>query len=241
MTSLFTSFIIEPVVRQARGLSRSSTTGDSPRSNIAQYQLSVDHVATAGAGAAVEEEMDNRQPRQAGSGEGPGARAVTALGAIWARSFMSSPLVEDEGPEVGLEAPHESHSTRSGPPPRYPSTAARSVEIFHSELGEESQNPAYQMPTLPSPTDSPTTPGGNSSQAIANVMGPAEGLSSRSARQSPQSSTSGSNSRPRNNTLPEDDGMRELRDRIKAIQEMNIPSALKAKMMHGLMVERYNQ
>ncbi|KAI9773947.1 MAG: hypothetical protein M1840_006173 [Geoglossum simile] len=241
MTSLFTSFIIEPVVRQARGFSRSSTAGDSPRPSIAQYQLSVDRVATVGVGAAVEDEVDDGRPRQTASGEGPGSRAVTALGAIWARSFVSSPLVVDEGPEIVLEVPRQSHSTHSGPPLGYPSTATGSVEGFHLELGEESQNPAYQTPILANLTNSPTTPSSGASQAVANVLSPAEGPSSRCARQSPQSSTSGSNSRPRSNTLPEDDGMRELRDRIKAIQEMDIPSALKAKMMHGLMVERYNQ
>ncbi|KAI9785762.1 MAG: hypothetical protein M1839_008779 [Geoglossum umbratile] len=162
-----------------------------------------------GAGAAIEEETDNRQSGRSGSGGEPGSRAVTAPG----------------GPLLG-----------------YLPTVSRLVASVNTELGEgESHNPAYRVPIPFNSTDSPTVSSSSASQAITNTMGPAEGLSSRSSRQDPQSSAGGANSRPRSNTLPEDDGMRELRGRIKAIQEMDIPSALKAKMMHGLMVERYNQ
>jgi uncharacterized CHY-type Zn-finger protein len=241
MTSLFSSFIIEPVVRQARGFSRSSTPSDTPRLNIVRYQLSFDRVATTGVRATIEEEAAERQLGQSGSEEVSRSRVVP--GTTWERSSVSSPPAADDELEVGLGASYQSHSGSDGSPTRYSPMTTRSLESIPMELsGEESHNPAYRTSVPCNSTHSDLTASSSDApQDIAITMSPTQVASRRGARQSLRSSTSGSNSRPRSNTLPEDDGMGDLRSRIRGIQGMDIPSALKAKMMHGLMVEKYNQ
>ncbi|KAH0565827.1 hypothetical protein GP486_000775 [Trichoglossum hirsutum] len=243
MTSLFSSFIIEPVIRQARGFSRSTTPSDAPRLNVFRYQLSLDHVATAGARPTIEEEAAERQLGQSDNEEGPRSRVVAVPGATWERSPESSSLIADDELEVGLEASYQSHSGPDGSPHGYSPMISRSLEGISVEPGEEeSRDQAYRTSVSLNSTHSDlTASGSDASQDVAIAMSPARVTSRRGARQSRRSSVSGSNSRPRSNTLPEDDGMGDLRSRIRDIQEMDIPSTLKAKMMHGLMLEKYNQ
>jgi hypothetical protein len=45
---------------------------------------------------------------------------------------------------------------------------------------------------------------------------------------------------PKNRLLPEDDGMRALRSQIQAVNARHVSPAEKGRLMHGLLLERYN-
>src|SRR5262249_13916750 len=67
-------------------------------------------------------------------------------------------------------------------------------------------------------------------------MSPVQGLSRLSREHSSQSLPAG---RERNNSLPADDGMSSLRQQIRHIQSMGIPTEQKARLMHRLLAREY--
>ncbi|KAI9711444.1 MAG: hypothetical protein M1812_007189 [Candelaria pacifica] len=234
MSSLISSFLIEPVVRQARRFSRPSISSiDTPRQSsdrrhlndeVAAPQVQVLPAAVTGEilGDTDYEELRN------------GTHDVSISRAIPGQPLVSSPTAVDGGLDAELEALEETRpgivSALSRTSIR-PSTSQRDL----NRLDEETPNPLYGIPERFRSTNT------SFSNSIHSLVEAQEGSPRRTTGQDSVRSLAGSyNSRIGNGTLPEDDGMGALRKRIVEIREMLVSNPEKARLMHDLMTEQHN-
>lgn len=230
MSHYISSFLIEPVVRQARRFSR--PTDDSSPGNNEDSRRS-GGLATAAA-AAHEEEIDLRIHTR---GEDVG-------GAI-AGSPEAISLTSDDGPVDGEMLPRPDGE---GNPVRLelletsnlePAVHARQYTVQIAE--ETSDNPLYGVPDNFRPTRSSTN---NSVRSMIGASLQPEGstvLPSRSMTGEDGRSGAGSQEgRALDGSLPADDGMGPMRKRIIAIQRTDSSNEEKARLVHSLMTEKQN-
>jgi hypothetical protein len=232
MSYLVSDFLINPVLRQARRFSRSNPSDHvdsvtNPRT--LQDLLDRSHEA-------VTEDIAERLDSLNGQGTGD-----VAYENISGEALTSSPIEEDGGLEAELRR------LESGRPPSAPAVLAPSnvmplrVASLRSDPGDidddVSDNPSFGIPGR-FRTNSATSASSTRANVLNASMSPAEGPS-RSSTQ--DLSHSGSGSRQRTSSLPADDGMSALRQQILMIQAMDIPADQKARMMHRLLTQGYNQ
>ncbi|KAF8863507.1 zf-CHY-domain-containing protein [Acephala macrosclerotiorum] len=224
MSSLVSDFLINPVLRQARRFSRSTPQAE-PRDPITNRQLPIRH--------SHELAVEGIAERLEGLG-GPNNEADASISGA---ALTTSPIEENEGLEAELEA------LQNGRPPSTPATVGSVVPhrlSYHSGHfdDEMSDNPDYGIPGRFRTNSGASTTFGGGSQMIDARMSPAEGPSRRSTQDVAQSA---SGNCPRNNSLPEDDGMGLLRQQIIRIQSMDIAPEAKARMMHQLLTRDYSR
>ncbi|KAL2073359.1 hypothetical protein VTL71DRAFT_10683 [Oculimacula yallundae] len=229
MSSLVSDFIINPVLRQARRFSRSNPPDSQvdPVTNQLpalqnNHEIAVDDIAER-----LESLGESR------SGEDVGTQGIT--GAI----LTSSPIEEDGGLDAELQA-LEDVRPPSAPPILNGSRPHRVSSLLsdHGELDEEtSDNPSFGIPNRFRASSAASTTISNRNSVITR-MSTADVPSRRNTQERGQS---GSNSRPRNSSLPEDDGMGPLRQQIIRIQSMDIPADEKARFMHQLLTQQYSE
>ena len=225
MSSVVSDFIINPVLRQARRFSRSQPSEDQA------YPATNQRTARDGRhGIAIEdmaERLENLKPPGVGEDGAPGTLSGTAL--------TSSPIEEDGGLEGELRALHNGRPPSAlatfGPASALPPRMA-SLRSGPGQIDDDvSDNPSFDIPGR-FRTNSATS----SIHSLMNArMSPAEGPSRRSTQDS------GGGSRHRTSSLPADDGMGHLRQQILLIQTMDIAADEKARMMHRLLTQGYNQ
>lgn len=217
-----TDFLVNPVLRQARRFSRSS---DQAESTTHRHHTNVSNVVPGDVvhGGKVVEDVD--------------ASAIMRDGtnipyAISDRSMVSSPVEEDGGLDSDLaeglgtsEGISESISRAHSLPLRMMSL--RSDHAFVDD--DVSNNPSY-VSHHQFRNDSPMSSSYSGTLRNATESGNAELEAQR---------RSGSETRHRDSSLPEDDGMKEMRRKVVAIQSMDIDAAQKARMMHQLLTEDY--
>ncbi|OCK78060.1 zf-CHY-domain-containing protein [Lepidopterella palustris CBS 459.81] len=229
MSSLISSFIIEPVVRQARRFSgvqqttEPATIGHLHAFRPAQALDAADRDGAAHSGASTAENN--------GFGISESQSTISALRrySVFIRrsrpASRPSALAHEERnlDEAATEsAPLSLSDTRSTTPLPIDSVADSGM----------SQNPSRSIPeqfrTLDITTSSPTS-------SVANLE-----TAGDEGRERAGSGGSGNNAPAMSEALPADDGMRHLRARIHEIQDLKVPTEEKARMMHYLMTERYN-
>ncbi|KAI9776547.1 MAG: hypothetical protein M1835_005487 [Candelina submexicana] len=236
MSSIISSFLIDPVVRQARRFSRPSIPStDTPRSR----QSSGRHHAHDGVAtlpdellpAAVTGEITrdtDQQDFMNGIRDGNMSTSISGQPLTW------SPSTEHGGLDAELEVLEER---------RPEGVSALSRTSIHSSasqrdmnrLDEETPNPLYGVPERFRSTN---TSFSNSMHSLVDAQ---EGSPRRTTGQDSVRSLAGSyNSRIGNGTLPEDDGMGALRKRIFEIREMEVSNPEKARLIHDLMTEQHN-
>ena len=238
MSQYISSFLIDPVVRQARRFSRPSTESPHPTNLVLRPSLTsngespfppIDSPATA-ATAAQEEPLSTNIRTE-----------VNSPDTITGHPEVGSPIsVNDTDQYVWLQ---------NGPPnTTTPGSEATdnfepSVSVIQYTLISAdgvSNRPPHEIPER---LRSTTSSFSSSSRSLLDAnMTPAERSDPTSRTNTPETRGRGnsSGSGVGDGSLPEDDGMGPMRKRIIAIQRTDSSNEEKARLVHSLMTEKHN-
>ncbi len=224
MSQYISSFLIEPVVRQARRFSRGSLAGsetEEHRDALATTALAAQEVQSH---LAIETDTDGGDESHS---------LVTGCPEV----VSPTPIDDPESGEL-----HEWRGEQGIPVP------PRLVEIESLESGNPARrhtlqavddNPDNQLSGVASSLRSTTSSISNSARSIIDAnMSPADG--SGPAGQDVPVRRESLNNRLGEQSLPEDDGMSHMRKRIIAIQRKESSNEVKARLVHGVMTESHN-
>lgn len=237
MSHYISSFLINPVVRQARRFSRSNTESPHPTnlppsltSNNEESPFSHIHSPAAAATAAQEE---------------------PPLVNISTDVIPSATTTRH--PQVASPTSVENRIQHAWPRDAQPSsTAFRLVDtdnlapsvnpiVYTSTVADDVPN--LLLHGVPDRLRSTTSSFSSSSRSLIDAnMSPADGPDQSSRIDSPDTRGRGDSagSGVGDGSLPEDDGMGPMRKRIIAIQRTDSSNEEKAKLVHGLMTEKHN-
>ena len=216
MSNLISSFIIDPVVRQARRFSgaapqvdlrdarlshansRSYSSPSPPSSAILENAANVDNNDGEGVLQTEDEQETPLMPFE-----------------LYSRLIRGpqSAVVEDDALLHGLET-SISTAPEDAPATDIPAMSSNPLHTLESQF----RHVALDAPLSTTPATGTTT----QSTSSAGPGTPAQNAATMSE------------------SLPADDGMRHLRARIHEIRDLQIAEEVKAQMMHNLMTERYN-
>jgi uncharacterized CHY-type Zn-finger protein len=221
MSQLISSFLIDPVVRQARRFSGAYPSPNRDSLSHAPHQNDAADRGDDHDHATVEIE-DGQQHAVLG--------AFRRYSTFIRRGRPTSRLRAASG-----EPPPDTQHTSTTPtaeetPPNVPTLSSLTLPIRAAADSVMSQNPTHGIPhdfrLLNRTASTPAYPD-------AAHMG-------QEGRDRAGSGDRGSNARTMSELLPADDGMRLLRSRIHEIRDLKISNEEKARMMHKLMTERYH-
>lgn len=231
MSSLVSEFLINPVLRQARRFSRSTPSDQpdlDPNQHDAQATLDTSHEVAI-------EELSQSLRVMSGTTVAQDAEVENISG----EPLTSSPIEEDGGLEAelqNLEARRAPSRTSTFGRAHVVPLRVASLRSLRGDIDDNvSDNPSFGIPGR-FRTNSAISAAGSTHSTFNASMSPAEGPS----RQATGDSLSGHGSRQRNSSLPEDDGMRTLRQQILLIQAMDIEADQKARLMHRVLTQGYN-
>jgi uncharacterized CHY-type Zn-finger protein len=240
MSYLVSDFIINPVLRQARRFSRSSSANDriDPLTNRrTTYEANTSY-----------NEATILEGRESGGSDpivGHGGESSTGdiLGHVSDRPIVSSPIEEQACLEAELLPPGNNGSNNASESTELSSRVPPHLaSLFSSQVTIEddvSDNPSFGIPRR-FQTISPMSTSSYNSISRHQTMSSADGLVTH-AQDPSQPTGSSSGTRQRNKSLPEDDGMGSLRQRILTIQKMDVAAGEKARLMHQLLTGGYTQ
>lgn len=225
MSNLVADFLINPVLRQARRFSSNSVHRNDPVANRHTRERITPHNE--------ESVIQTAEPVSS-------ALAVDEEGSVSGRPIVSSPIQEDGGLGAQLAAFDRSRPRQENvvPPSAIPSHLASFSSDRMSIDDDVSDNPSFGIPSRFQSTSPMSTSFSNTNR---NRRHSPRDASRRSTEDNSQPNPAGSTTRQRNSSLPEDDGMTDLRRRIIKIQEMNVSAGEKARLMHNLLTEGYSQ
>ena len=236
MSQYISSFLIDPVVRQARRFSRSNTESPYP-TNLRPHLTSnaaspFPHIQSPAAAATAAQE---EPPRVNINTEANYSNTVTG------RPEIGSPTsVEDRDQHAG---PREGQSNATVLQSANTNNLEPSVNAIQHTLiaaGDVSNLPQHVVSDR---LRSTTSSFSSSSRSLIDAnMSPADGSGQTSRTDTPDARGRGDSagSRVRDRSLPEDDGMGTMRKRIIAIQRTDSSNEEKARLVHGLMTEKHN-
>ena len=234
MSQYISSFLIEPVVRQARRFSRPAN--DTPR--LARPSLNNnepashrDELATAATAAHeapinLDVNTDNRNCTISGAEE-----------------TLSPTSLED--PEDGQVQAWRRYGDRDTTPLRTveANTLGPAVDARQYVLAAADDPSSTSLNGTPNAARSTTSSFSNSARSmIDTIMSSADtqGQGSGSSSHNPGGRGASQGSQTGDGALPADDGMSHIRKRIIAIQRTDSSSEEKARLVHGVMVEKHN-
>ena len=233
MSQYISSFLIDPVVRQARRFSRSSIESPHPTNLLASNEDSpFPHIESpAAAATAAQEELPYLS--------------------INTRLNRSSTITSH--PEVDSPISVDDRNQNAWPRDDQPnSTAARSADTDTSQpsanairytliaTDDISNRPLHGVPDRLTSTASSFS---SSSRSFIDAhMSPADGSDQSVLTNTPDTRGRGDSagSGVGNGSLPEDDGMGHMRKLIISIQGTDSSNEEKARLVHGLMTEKHN-
>ena len=232
MSQYISSFLIEPVVRQARRFSRPAN--DTPRpalpsSNSDEPASHRDELATAATAAyeapiSLDLNTDDRNYTISGS------------------EVTLSPTSLDDPEDGQVQAWQEGDIDTTPLRTVHANTLGPAVDARQYVLAAE-DNPFTSLDGTPNAARSTTSSFSNSARSMidtimssADTQGQGSGNISHSSRGRGASQAS----QKGDGVLPADDGMSHIRKRIIAIQRTNSSSEEKARLVHGVMVEGHN-
>lgn len=237
MSHYINSFLIEPVVRQARRFSRPNnepyiaqgeTQDASPQDG--------DTLATTATAAQAAQEMERRLTL-----ETQDDAISTTVNGHAGMSGSPIPLIDRDQrePQGWRDEQNEPVHVRGPESSSLPPTIAPRRDAWQ-EGDDTSVNPIYGAHRFRSPASSLSSSRSlidvNMSPASSSVQSPRlEGIDQRTRGNSGESRLLGESA------LPADDGMGAMRKRILAIQRTTSSSEVKARLVHGLMVEKHNR
>ena len=209
-------FLITPVLRQARRLSGSATNNGT--------EAAGSEASSAGGRRGIDELRQSSQQSRGQIWQAMDGRP--RLDSVNALPMSTSPIEENSGFEIAADG----HGTPHVVP-------ARLSSISSDYDGDVSDNPSFRS-RLQMSSSSHTLQSTRSHSTIDMSMSRAENGSNYSHR---DTSGSGWITRHRNSSLPADDGMGALRRHIISIQDMDVPGEQKARLMHQLLTQGYNE
>ena len=240
MSHYISSFLIEPVIRQARRFSRPGNGSQSPPATRLR-RSHVNHETPRHHNELEEATVTDEAHNTAFSSD---------IAQASARILSDQPQVESPASEVGvdeLEAEVQAWRASQGvQTPLWLTETDSEDDLPTTSLarnpgtGNTSDNPLYGIPNSfrshPSSMSSSLR-----SMVDTNTITTRESVRfSRANRQNTAGSTGSYGIRNGDGSLPEDDGMGYMRKRIIMIQRTGTSNAEKARLIHGLMTEQYN-
>ncbi|KAF1976128.1 hypothetical protein BU23DRAFT_588296 [Bimuria novae-zelandiae CBS 107.79] len=204
--SLFSSFIIDPVVRQARRFSSAAPTNaasdSESRSHVNNSPTTITFSAQSNDGAITSRAVVPESSSVATVGEGlhhePSARRpLSAVSRNDGTIHSLGLLRRITAPSAPIDIPGDGNMSAN---------PSHTLEVQFRRLNLEPSHAVTQARDITRPA---STAGAQNAPAMSE-------------------------------SLPADDGMRHLRARIHDIRALEISDVDKARMMHGLMTERYN-
>ncbi|KAM0136596.1 hypothetical protein ACHAPC_007695 [Botrytis cinerea] len=228
MTSLVSEFLINPVLRQARRFSRSEPVHAHDSNDTTNPHL-VPGSSNNETDEAVIEDAPAREPTM----NLPGTRELVGVGGI-----TESPPNQNsthEGSSLGdIESlRHDANHDEAG------ALATSHSQSHISPLENDmSGNSSSGVASL---TQGNITEGSSSSTAPNTINFPMTSIEGSSQDSSQNSTPAPMGLDTGSTALPADDGMGPLRQRIKYIQAMEIPTERKALMMHQLLTQGYTE
>ena len=236
MTSFISSFLVEPVIRQARRFSRPSSDPEPNNPLTGSPHTSVEE-KNIDAHAVEDDELDllgsNDQASRHTSVQSPQAYHVVA-------SPIASPVSQTTSfPEASNTA--QTHPDSSEPHIGRLNTVGqddslRARDRWPSWPNDSSNSTLLALPRHFHPSRRSTT---YSVTSIDSEMTPAEGMNIFSSDNESRGRSTSNNSRMGDGVLPADDGMGKLRKKILDIQRSNVSSSEKSRLVHRLMTENY--
>ncbi|KAK7191015.1 hypothetical protein DPSP01_007811 [Paraphaeosphaeria sporulosa] len=213
--SLFSSFIIDPVVRQARRFS-----GAAPDAAISDGQRPSSHARNIDSRTASSSLRDGSTRTPVGVAQASSNNAS----APEVEARHQEPSTHDSPSAIRDEQRHSNDGTVQPPLGLSRRITAPSAPIHIPGDGEMSANPPHTLEV----------------QLRRLNLDPSHAATPARDIARPASIADGQNAPPMSESLPADDGMRHLRARIHEIRALKVGDVDKARMMHGLMTERYN-
>ena len=236
MSHYINSFLIEPVVRQARRFSRTSHEDASPPPSDRQ-DASEDRVEEIqGDNTASIPALRGWHRLRLTLGRGDPNAAATQSPEPYAGPHGSGNSRPEEGSDMPRGMQPTADVLRQPDSFREDALAHTSRSDPHNSAHEVSNNPVYDIPESLRSTTS-------SLSSSVRMMVEAETFdvpdSARTTRQNSSGTTSNRHTQIGDGLLPADDGMGQIRKRIVAIQRTDSSSADKARLIHQLMTEQY--
>ncbi|KAL9116655.1 MAG: hypothetical protein Q9187_006821 [Circinaria calcarea] len=232
MSHFISSFLVEPVVRQARRFSRPSISNESARREESPSLHGHGHSDNSDAMASPQEiehqvlDFENDPSFQDPS--------------ISGQPVVLSPTSEIGGLEAELQALQRLQSSSSGTLDLQNPNSGRARTNSRLEDGSSS-NPLHRIAER---FRSANTSHSSSIYSLDNPdMTPVEGsaLSRRyTGQESSRRGTGSYNSKMADEMLPADDGMGTMRRRIIEIQKSELPTTDKSRLIHELMTHEYS-
>ena len=227
MSHYINSFLIEPVVRQARRFSRSN---DEPEPRLDQDEVS----ASRHDGDALEASaVDTHNDGLVGEAELTGRNMNDELSRQHT-STRDEPLPDliQDVQNTHLEEARRPHS--------------RDGSLQSVEDASQRRRQRTRRTHLSREVDTSENPGRGTGELRSSISSTSSTDSARwstisaSGRRPQPPRSAASRDRHFGRPLPADDGMSQMRSRIIAIQGTDISSEEKARLMHGLMIEKHN-
>ena len=238
MTSFISSFLVEPVIRQARRFSRPSS---APPPNAVNGALTgsanVSVEEKDGDTTAVEEDDSNASALENQHGREEPAQSSTT------HHLVASPIASPSSETASFPATSDTAQTLSASSHFSSSSDStdrddvlRERERWPSWPNNFS-NPALHGIPRHFQTGSRSTT--NSITSIDSEMTPAENANMFNGEDESRGRSTSNNSRMGDGALPADDGMGKLRKQIIDIQSSNASSTEKSRLVHRLMTKNY--
>ncbi|KAH8811777.1 hypothetical protein F5884DRAFT_783397 [Xylogone sp. PMI_703] len=233
MSNIISEFFINPVLQQARRFSRSST----PTDPVEPLKNERNHRTTAG--SSLEDAIEDTELEVNEDDYISNALRDEARRGIQSESPRTSPGLNEVHAENILAQSHteEAHahsaiaSSFNALPIRQASVPGSSMEYHVNDTI------SYDTPAGVQAVSSMDTSLGRNANIPSLGNRHTESSSSESLHDAPQAN----DGICAKNGLPEDDGMGHLRKQILEIQDMDIGAEAKARMVHQLLMQGYNQ
>ena len=238
MSQYISSFLIDPVVRQARRFSRPSTESPHPTNLVLRPSLTSN-------GESPFPPIDSPAIADTAAQEGP---LYTNI-----RTEVNSPDTITGHPEVGSPTSVDDIDQYVWPQNGPPDSTTPGSEVVNNlepsvnvtqytstTADDVSNRPPHRIPER---LRSTTSSFSSSSRSLLDAnMTPAERSDPTSRTNTPDTRARGSSagSGMGDGSLPEDDGMGPMRKRIIAIQRTDSSNEEKARLVHSLMIEKHN-
>lgn len=210
LMSLFSSFIIDPVVRQARRFSSTANNAPAPASN-GFHMPNADAPTSTSANIVGDSATVSDEEAQANSNSDPHGESSRPHGSSTHRHLSVASVEQQQ------QSNHD--GTMHPPLGLLRRVTAPSAPMDIPGDGDMSANPSHTLEVQ---------------LRRLNLD------QSHAVTQPRDTTTAGHDGSAMSELLPADDGMRHLRARIHDIRALRIDDDDKARMMHSLMTERYN-
>lgn len=236
MSQYISSFLIDPVVRQARRFSRSNTESPHPTNPCPSLTSNEESPFLHIESPAVDATAAQEEPRHVNI-----STDVNQSTTLTGHPRVASPTSiedRDQRPWPRHEQPNSTAFRSAGTDNLEPLVNPTAYSLT---AADDASN--LLLHRIPDRLRSTTSSFSSSSRSLLDAnMSPVDGLDRSSRTNTPDTRSRGDSagSGVGDGSLPEDDGMGPMRKRIIAIQRTDSSNEEKARLVHGLMTEKHN-